>query len=102
MNEDPRIIKLREMREKARLGGGVDRIATQHAKGKLTARERLELMLDPYTFHEIEPFIISSSDEMGIATEKYLGDGVLTGYGQIDGRTVYVYAQDFTGCGEQG
>jgi methylmalonyl-CoA decarboxylase subunit alpha len=94
--EDPRILELRKMREKARQGGGVDRIQTQHAKGKLTARERLDLLLDPGTFNELEPFITHPGDEMGLATEKYLGDGVITGYGQIDGRTVYVYAQDFT------
>lgn len=94
--EDPRIIALRQYREQARLGGGADRIATQHAKGKLTARERLDLLLDPGTFNELEPFITHTGDEMGIASEKFLGDGVITGYGQIDGRTVYVYAQDFT------
>lgn len=96
MAEDPRILELRAMREKARLGGGADRIATQHAKGKLTARERLVTLLDPHTFHELEPFITHQPDEMGIASEKFPGDGVVTGYGQIDGRTVYVYAQDFT------
>jgi len=94
--DDPRILELRALRDRARLGGGADRIATQHAKGKLTARERLELLLDPGTFNELEPFITHQGDEMGLATEKYLGDGVITGYGQIDGRTVYVYAQDFT------
>ena len=94
--EDPRILELRAMRDKARIGGGADRIAKQHAKGKLTARERLEQLLDRGTFHELEPFITHQGDEMGLATEKYLGDGVITGYGQIDGRTVYVYAQDFT------
>jgi len=94
--EDPRITVLREMRRKAREGGGETRIATQHAKGKLTARERLEALLDPGTFNELEPFITHQGDELDLAKERYLGDGVLTGYGQIDGRTVYVYAQDFT------
>jgi propionyl-CoA carboxylase beta chain len=94
--EDPRIEELRAYRQRARLGGGLKRIETQHAKGKLTARERLELLLDPGTFNELEPFITHSVDEMGLALEKYLGDGVVTGYGQIDGRTVYIYAQDFT------
>src|SRR5512140_3665156 len=94
--EDPRILELRAMREKSRIGGGADRIAKQHAKGKLTARERLDLLLDHGTFHELEPFITHQGDEVGLATEKYLGEGVITGYGQIDGRTVYVYAQDFT------
>jgi len=95
-SEDPRIVELRLVRDKTRLGGGQDRIDTQHAKGKLTARERIDLLLDPGTFHELEPFITHQGDEMGIATEKFLGDGVITGYGQINGRTVYFYAQDFT------
>ncbi|MFN3307922.1 MAG: acyl-CoA carboxylase subunit beta [Anaerolineales bacterium] len=95
-SEDPRIAELRRLREKARLGGGAERIATQHAKGKLTARERLDLLLDKGTFNELEPFITNLPDEMGLASEQYLGDGVVTGYGQINGRTVYVYAQDFT------
>ena len=95
-DEDPRISELREVREKARLGGGQTRIDTQHSKGKLTARERLGLLLDTGTFNELEPFITHQGDEMGIATEKYMGDGVITGYGQIEGRTVYIYAQDFT------
>ena len=94
--EDSRVLELREMREKARRGGGPERIATQHSKGKLTARERLDLLLDPYTFNELEPFITPLQDEMGTSSEKFMGDGVVTGYGQIDGRTVYVYAQDFT------
>jgi len=94
--EDPRIEALRRMRQKAREGGGEARTATQHAKGKLTARERLGALLDPGTFNELEPFITHQGDELGLAKERYLGDGVLTGYGQIDGRTVYVYAQDFT------
>lgn len=96
MTEDPRILELRLMRERARQGGGRDRIAAQHAKGKLTARERINLLLDPGTFNELEPFIVHEKDEMGLATEQFLGDGVITGYGHIDGRTVYVYAQDFT------
>ncbi len=94
--EDPRISELRALREKARLGGGLELIATQHAKGKLTARERLDILLDKGTFNELEPFITNLPDEMGMASEQYLGDGVVTGYGQINGRTVYVYAQDFT------
>src|SRR5512145_3165446 len=94
--EDPRIAELHTMREKARLGGGKERIAIQHAKGKLTARERLDLLLDPGTFHELEPFIAHQGDETNLASEQFLGDGVITGYGQIEGRTVYVYAQDFT------
>jgi methylmalonyl-CoA decarboxylase subunit alpha len=91
--EDPRIVELRAFREKAKLGGGADRIAKQHAKGKMTARERIDFLLDPGTFNELEPFALQQVDPQG---EQNLGDGVVTGYGQVDGRTVYVYAQDFT------
>ncbi|MFH2039821.1 MAG: acyl-CoA carboxylase subunit beta [Chloroflexota bacterium] len=94
--DDPRITELRAMRKKTLLGGGKDRIDKQHAKGKQTARERIQMLLDPGTFHELEPFITHQNDEMGLASEHYLGDGVITGYGQIQGRTAYVYAQDFT------
>jgi acetyl-CoA carboxylase carboxyltransferase component len=96
IEEDSRVLELRKVREEARLGGGLARIATQHAKGKLTARERLEIVLDSHTFHELEPFITQQPDEMGIASDNFIGDGVVTGYGQIEGRTVYIYAQDFT------
>jgi len=94
--EDPRILELRAMRAKAREGGGADRVAKQHAKGKLTARERVEALPDAGTFNELEPFITGHADDASLAAEKYLGDGVVSGYGQIEGRTVYVYAQDFT------
>ena len=77
MEDDPRIIELRGMREKARQGGGLDRVATQHAKGKFTARERLGILLDPGTFNELEPFITSRGDEMQLATEQFMGDGVV-------------------------
>ncbi len=94
--EDPRILELRKMRAQALAGGGEERIAKQHAKGKGSARERIEGLLDPGTFNEIEPYITHQGDEMGLLKEKFLGDGVITGYGQIDGRTVYFYSQDFT------
>jgi len=94
--EDPRILELRALREKALKGGGASRIEKQHSKGKLTARERLDILLDPGTFNELEPFITHQGDELGIAEDRFLGDGVVTGFGQIEGRTVYVYAQDFT------
>ncbi len=95
-NEDPRILELRKMRAKAREGGGEERIAKQKAKGKMTARERVEALLDSGTFNEIEPFITHQGDELNLLKEKFYGDGVITGYGQIDGRTVYLYSQDFT------
>ena len=94
--EDPRILELRRMRAKAMEGGGEDRIKKQKAKGKMTARERVEMLLDPGTFNEIEPFITHPGDEMNLLKEKFFGDGVITGYGQINGRTVYLYSQDFT------
>jgi propionyl-CoA carboxylase beta chain len=96
MSEDPRILELRKIRAKALEGGGADRIAKQKAKGKLTARDRIELLLDVGTFNEIEPFITHQGDEMDLLKEKFYGDGVITGYGQINGRTVYLYSQDFT------
>jgi propionyl-CoA carboxylase beta chain len=93
---DPRLEKLAQLHQKALEGGGPERIARQHEKGKLTARERLGLLLDEGTFNELEPFVASRVDGTGEGLERYLGDGVVTGYGQIDGRTVYFYAQDFT------
>ncbi len=96
--EDPRIVELREMRAKAQSAGGEDRIAKHHAKGKLTARERIELLLDPGTFNELEPYVTHRSEDIGLK-DKYLTDGVVTGFGTVDGRAVYVYAQDFTVMG---
>lgn len=97
--EDPRILELRAMREKLHEGGGASRIARQHAKGKLTARERLEQLLDPGTFQEVEAYVLPISDDQCLPVEKTAGDGVVSGYGRIDGRTVFVYAQDFTVLG---
>ncbi|MEE4194933.1 MAG: carboxyl transferase domain-containing protein, partial [Anaerolineae bacterium] len=92
-NLDPRVEELREKRAQAELGGGQDRIDRQHAKGKLTARERLGLLLDEGSFVELEAFTTQQAapDEKSIP-----GDGVVTGFGTVEGRTVYVYAQDFT------
>ena len=88
---DPKIVRLRELQAKARLGGGEDRLKAQKAKGKLTARERIELLLDE-GFRELDMFVTSTNG----ATDPALGDGVVTGYGTIDGRLVYVFSQDFT------
>jgi len=91
--------KLHELREKqalALLGGGQDRIDSQHSKGKMTARERLHFLLDEGSFEEIGMFVTHRSSEFGLDRQKFLGDGVITGYGTINGRTVYVFAQDFT------
>ena len=80
----------------ALLGGGEKRIASQHKKGKLTARERVELLMDEGTFEEIGKFVMHRSKDFGLDKEHYLGDGVVTGYGTINGRLTYVFAQDFT------
>jgi acetyl-CoA carboxylase carboxyltransferase component len=88
--------ELRALREQAKLGGGKKRIETQHKKGKLTARERLDLLLDPGTFQELDMFATHRTTDFGLAEQKVLGDGVVTGYGKIDGRLVYVFSQDFT------
>jgi len=87
---------LQQKRAEAELGGGTDRIQTQHDKGKLTARERLDVLLDPGSFVELDRFVTHRSTDFGLADEKYLGDGVVTGHGRIDGRLVYVFSQDFT------
>src|SRR5213083_2471247 len=87
---------LQQKRAESELGGGEERIKVQHEKGKLTARERLDALLDPGTFVELDRFVTHRSVDFGLADEKYLGDGVVTGYGRIDGRLVYVFAQDFT------
>jgi propionyl-CoA carboxylase beta chain len=91
--------KLNELKKKqdlAQLGGGQERIDSQHAKGKMTARERLHFLLDEGSFEEIGMFVTHRSHEFGLERQKFLGDGVITGYGTINGRTVYVFAQDFT------
>lgn len=91
--------KLQILKEKealAKLGGGQKRIDSQHAKGKLTARERIELLLDAGSFEEIGMLVTHRSTDFGMDKEQYLGDGVVTGYGTVNGRLVYVFSQDFT------
>jgi propionyl-CoA carboxylase beta chain len=87
---------LKKKNAEALLGGGAKRIEAQHDKGKLTARERLHLLLDEGTFQEIDKFVMHRAKDFGLDKEHYLGDGVVTGYGEINGRLVYVYSQDFT------
>ena len=96
MSIENKIKELLEKRVAAKLGGGQKRIDSQHAKGKLTARERIELLLDEGSFEEFDMFVTHRATDFGLADQQYLGDGVVTGYGTIDGRLVYVYAQDFT------
>src|SRR5690625_7374915 len=77
-------------------GGGPERIRRQHEKGKLTARERIEYLLDPGSFEEFDRFVTHRTTDFGMGDRKIVGDGVVTGMGTIDGRIVYVFAQDFT------
>ena len=90
---------LEQKKAEALLGGGQSRIDSQHKKGKLTARERIDVLLDKNSFEEIGMLVTHRSTNFGLENEKYLGDGVVTGYGKIDGRLVYVFSQDFTVMG---
>ena len=94
-NQD-KIKELIKLREQAKLGGGEKRIAAQHLKGKFTARERLDMLLDEGSFEEFDMFVSHRCIDFGLEKESYLADGVVTGYGTIDGRLVYVFSQDFT------
>ena len=87
---------LQHLNERALEGGGQARIEKQHEKGKLTARERLQLLLDPGSFQEIDRLVVHRSHDFGLEKQQFLGDGVITGYGKIEGRLVYVFSQDFT------
>ena len=91
-----RIQELMDMRAKARLGGGEKRIESQHKKGKYTARERIDMLLDEGSFEEFDMFVSHRTVDFGLDKQSYLSDGVVTGYGTIDGRLVYVFSQDFT------
>ncbi|MEG1585548.1 MAG: acyl-CoA carboxylase subunit beta [Bacteroidales bacterium] len=95
-NQLEKVKELIALREQARMGGGERRIESQHKKGKYTARERIAMLLDEGSFEEIDMFVRHRSTNFGIDKESYLGDGIVTGSGTIEGRLVYVYAQDFT------
>ena len=88
--------ELEARRERARAGGGGARIEAQHRKGKLTARERIELLLDPGSFEEFDMFVEHRNTDFGADKQRIPGDGVVTGWGTINGRMAYVYAKDFT------
>src|SRR5205085_6526873 len=88
--------RLDEKREAARAGGGLRRIKAQHGKGKLTARERLDVLLDPGSFEEWDMFVEHRSHDFDMAGQKVPGDGVVTGYGTVNGKLVFVFSQDFT------
>jgi acetyl-CoA carboxylase carboxyltransferase component len=96
MSEDPKIQLLHEMRAKSLLGGGLERVEAQHKRGRLTARERIELLLDRGSFRETDAFVEHRTSDFGLDQQKYLGDSVITGWGTVDGRLVYVFSQDFT------
>jgi propionyl-CoA carboxylase beta chain len=93
---EEKILHLEKLNQEALLGGGEKRIESQHKKGKLTARERIELLIDEGTFHEIGKFVTHRATDFGLDKQKVLGDGVVTGYGQVNGRLTYVFSQDFT------
>ncbi len=96
MSMDDKLRRLEELNREAELGGGEERLQAQHAKGKLSARERLELLLDEGSFVEMDRFVTHRSTDFGLDKKRVLGDGVVTGYGKINGRLVYVFSQDFT------
>src|SRR5438093_1530176 len=87
---------LQQKRSESEQGGGQERIATQHQKGKMTARERLDVLLDPGSFVELDRFVTHRATDFGLDEQKVLGDGVVTGWGRVEGRLVYVFSQDFT------
>src|SRR6478752_7042747 len=91
-----KINELYDRRREVELGGGEEKIDKQHEKGKLTARERIELLVDPGTFVELNPFIQHRSTNFGLEKEKGPGEGVVTGYGKVNGRDIYLFSQDFT------
>ncbi len=96
MSTADKLERLRQLRDAALLGGGEKRIEQQHARGKLTARERLDLFLDEDSFTELDALVTHRATDFGLDGERYLGDGVMVGYGNVEGRLVFVYAQDFT------
>ncbi|MCH7998099.1 MAG: acyl-CoA carboxylase subunit beta [Chloroflexi bacterium] len=93
---DEKASELQRLKELSQLGGGEKRIEAQHKRGKLTARERVNILLDDGTFEELDSLVTHRSVEFGLDKQKYYGDAVVTGYGRVDGRLVYVYSQDFT------
>ena len=99
MTTDSQLERLAKLKEESRLGGGVKAIERQHERGKLTARERIDHLLDPGTFQELDSLVTHRTTHFGLGDRKNLGDAVVTGYGKVDGRLVYVFSQDFTVLG---
>jgi len=96
MNGKTKIQRLNELKSESHTGGGAERIETQHKKGRLTARERLDLLLDKGSFREVDAFVVHRTHDFGLDKQKFMSDSVVTGWGTIDGRLVYVFSQDFT------
>ncbi|HML84310.1 MAG TPA: carboxyl transferase domain-containing protein, partial [Bacteroidales bacterium] len=96
MSIEEKVNELEKMNLMAELGGGEERIVKIHESGRKTARERIDDLLDPGTFVELDKFVVHRSTDFGMDQQKILGDGMVTGYGKIDGRLVYVFAQDFS------
>src|SRR5512138_3190021 len=96
MMATPKIEQLRELRKQSQAGGGADRIKRQRERGKMTARERIELLLDKGSFREMDAFKVHRETNFGMDRQQYLGDSVVTGWGTVDGRLVYIFSQDFT------
>ena len=96
MSMREKLEQLQQKRAESEQGGGPDRVATQHRKGKMTARERLDVLLDPGSFVELDRFVTHRATDFGLGDQQVLGDGVVTGWGRIEGRLVYVFSQDFT------
>ena len=96
MGIEEKITELNKLREQSAAGGGTKRIEAQHKRGKLTARERIELLFDPGSFEELDPFVVHRCTDFGLEEQKFLGDAVVTGYGKINGRNAFVFSQDFT------
>ena len=96
MGTEQKITELNKLREQAMAGGGAQRVEAQHKRGKLTARERIQLLFDPGTFEELDPFVQHRCTDFGLEEQKVLGDAVVTGYGKVNDRTTFVFSQDFT------
>jgi acetyl-CoA carboxylase carboxyltransferase component len=96
MSDNPKLQHLRDRKTSTRQGGGSERIEAQHQKGKLTARDRLDLLLDKGSFHEIDSFVVHRAHDFGLEKQKFSGDSVITGWGTVNERLIYVFSQDFT------
>ena len=99
MSIDEKLARLAELNKKALEAGGQGRIDKQHASGKLTARERIDYFMDKGSFQELDRFKLHRCPDFGMEKKKFLGDGVITGYGTVNGRLVYIYSMDFTVLG---